>query len=76
MKKRMQGCSKCKSTGHNSRNKNCPVNLDTSDTIENAVEEEVDRSDDEPEEVENIQNLAEEDLVDIYELLGSAEDLF
>ena len=70
-KKRLQRCSKCKSTGHNSRNKNCPVNLDLSDMIVDAVEE-----DDEPEEVENIQNLAEEDLVDIYELIDSDEDLF
>ena len=70
-KKRLQRCSKCKSTGHNSRNKNCPVNLDLSDMIEDAVEE-----DDEPEEVENIQNQDEEDLVDVDELLDSDDDLF
>jgi hypothetical protein len=66
----------CKSTGHNSRNKICPVNLDLSDMIEDAVEEEVDHSDDELQEVENIQTQAEEDLVDIDELLDSDEDLF
>jgi hypothetical protein len=44
--------------------------------IEDAVEEEVDHSDDELQEVENIQTQAEEDLVDIDELLDSDEDLF
>ena len=52
------------------------MNLDLSDMIEDAVEEEVDHSDDELQEVENIQTQAEEDLVDIDELLDSDEDLF
>ena len=47
------------------------MNLDLSDMIEDAVEE-----DDEPEEVENIQNQDEEDLVDVDELLDSDDDLF
>ena len=71
----MQRCSKCKNTGHNSKNNNCPVNLDLSDMIEDAVEEDMDIAD-APEELEEEMNQAEEDLADIDELLDSCEDLF
>ena len=38
--KRVQRCSKCKQIGHNSSNKRCSSNVDLSDFIEDAEDEE------------------------------------
>ena len=43
--KRVQRCSKCKNTGHNSSSIKCPVNVDLSDLIEEDDEDEMDQED-------------------------------
>jgi metal-sulfur cluster biosynthetic enzyme len=61
--------------GHNSTNKGCPTNIDLSDMIEDAVEEEMETSDTELE-IDILENNAEEELVNIDELLDSDDDLY
>ena len=75
--KRLQKCSKCKNTGHNSLNKNCPVNIDLSEMVEDAVEDQMDITvTGEQDEFEENVDQGEEDLADIDELLFSDDDLF
>ena len=66
--KRIQRCSKCKQIGHNSSNKMCPSNVDLSDFIEDAEDEEGDTSADE--------TMESEEVVDIDDLLYSDDELF
>ena len=63
--------------GINSLNKNCPVNIDLSEMVEDAVEDQMDITvTGEQDEFEENVDQGEEDLADIDELLFSDDDLF
>ena len=74
--KRVQRCSKCKNTGHNSSSIKCPVNVDLSDLIEEDAEEEM-AQEDVNQDVEDVnQDTSIEDFANLEELLESDDELF